>query len=510
MQIAPVIQKDFYKSGHPRMFPDNTSETYNNLTPRSSRIKSIDKVVVFNIQYFLKEYLHKQWKEEFFNKPKQEVIAKYKRITDNCLGKDSVPMNHIEKLHDLQYLPLKIKALPEGSLCPIGIPVLTYRSTHPDGYFLPGLLETILSTTLWAPITVATIAKEYKRILDKYAMLTVGNTDFVKFQGHDFSMRGMSSLETATTCGAGHLLSFVGTDTIPAIQFLEDYYDANIEQELVGCSVPATEHAVMCMGSKKGELETIDRLLDLYPEGILSIVLDTWDLTKIVKPDVDGTLMKLRDKILARNGKVVIRPDSTPEGVSIWDLLYGNKNKQLSNREKEAYYPEFYNKGLMQCLYEIFGGTVNNKGFIELNPKCGVIYGDGLGLHNIETIMQTSMESGFASTNLVCGFGSYGYQMISRDTFGFAIKCTYGVVNGESRNIYKDPITDDGTKRSLKGMLAVIDNQGGSEMYEGDRYTVKQECTPGEEEQGLLQTIYEDGRFYNQTTLTEIRKRLNN
>ena len=294
------------------------------------------------------------------------------------------------------------------------------------------------------------------------------------------------------------------TTFLRCIQFLEDYYNADIEKELVGCSVPATEHAVMCMGSKEGELETISRLLDLYPEGILSIVLDTWDLTKVVKPSEDGTLMKLRDKILARNGKIVIRPDSTPEGVSIWDLLYGNKNKELSAREKEAYYPEFYNKGLMQCLYEIFGGTVNDKGFIELNSKCGVIYGDGLGLHNIETIMQTSMDSGFASTNLVCGFGSYGYQMVSRDTFGFAIKCTYGVVNGESRNIYKDPITDGGTKKSLKGMLSVVLDDSSGE----DEFKVHQECTSEEESQGLLQVIYEDGKFFNQTTLSEIRNRL--
>lgn len=506
MKIAPLIQKDFYKSGHPKMFPNNTTMTYNNLVPRMSRIKGIDEVVVFNIQYFIKEYLHKQWQEEFFNKPKEEVIAKYKRITDNCLGKDSVPTKHLEDLHDLGYLPLKVKALPEGSSCPIGVPLLTYRSTNKIGYFVPGLLETIMSATLWAPITVATISKEYRRILDKYAMLTVGNTDLVKFQGHDFSMRGMSSLETATMCSAAHLLSFVGTDTIPAIQFLEDYYGADIEKELVGCSVPATEHAVMCMGQKDNELETISRLLDLYPEGIISIVLDTWDLTKVVKPADDGILMKLKDKILKRNGKIVIRPDSTPKGVTISELLYGKQSDNLSEREKQAYYPEFYNKGLMQCLYEIFGGSINDKGYIELNPKCGVIYGDGLGLHNLEDIMIASVKSKFASTNLVCGFGSYGFQMTTRDTFGFAIKCTYGEVDGVGRNIYKEPITDDGTKKSLKGLCKVdqlVGAHGKSNIF------VEQECTFEQESKGLLQVIYEDGNFYNKTTLTKIREKIN-
>lgn len=506
MNIQPIIQKDFYKSAHPQMFPDNTTMAYNNLIPRKSRIPGVDKVVVFAFQYFIQEYLGKQWVENFFNKPKKEVISSYKRITDNCLGKDSVPTAHIEALHDLGYLPLKIKALAEGTLCPIGVPMLTYQSTHPVGYFLPGLLETILSTTVWAPMTVATIALEYRKILNKYAKLS-GNEEFVQFQGHDFSMRGMSSLETACTSGAAHLLSFVGTDTIPSIEFLETYYDADITKELVGCSVPATEHAVMCMGGKNDELETISRLCDIYPTGILSVVLDTWDLTKVLKPDNDGTLMQLKDKILSRNGKFVVRPDSTPEGISIAEILYGkDKNIPLSDREKESYYPEFYYKGVLGCLAEIFGTTINNKGYLELNSKCGVIYGDGLGLHNIEDIMKYSIDKGYASTNIVCGFGSYGYQMISRDTLGFAIKCTYGIVNGESRNIYKNPVTDDGTKRSLKGLLAVgIEGEPGHENI-----FVVQECTPEEESQGLLQVIYEDGNFFNQTNLTEIRNKINN
>ena len=498
MQIAPLIQKDFYKSGHPRMFPDNTQLAYNNYVSRKSRIQGVEETVVFGIQYFIKEYLDKQWKENFFGEPKNEVIGKYKRITDYCLGKDSVPTDHIEALYDLGYLPIKVKALAEGTLCPIGVPLLTYRSTHKVGYFLPGLLETILSTTIWAPITVATIAREYKKILDKYALETVGNTDFVKFQGHDFSMRGMSSLETATTCGAAHLTSFVGTDTIPAIQFLEEYYGANIETELVGCSVPATEHAVMCIGGEENELETISRLLDLYPTGILSVVVDGWDLTKVLKPASDGILMQLKEKILARDGKLVIRPDSTPDSCSIAELLYGKGDVTLSDREMEAYYPNLYKKGVMGCMYEIFGGEVNSKGYIELNPKCGVIYGDGLGLHNLTDIMEMSKITGYASTNLVCGFGSYGYQMISRDTLGSAIKLTYGEIGDKSVNVYKNPITDSGTKKSLKGLLRVNED-----------FTVTQECTWEQEAQGLLQTIYEDGKFYNQTTLTEIRERLN-
>lgn len=504
MQIFPLIQKDFYKVGHFNMFPEGTTLTYNNLTARKSRIPNINHVVVFGIQYFIKEYLINQWNNNFFNKPKEEVLSKYKRITDNCLGKDSISIDHFNKLHDLGYLPIEIKALEEGTICPIGVPILTYRSTNPIGYFLPGMLETILSTTLWAPMTVATISNEYRRISTKYAKETSDNIDFVKFQNHDFAMRGMSSLETAMTCGAAHLLSFVGTDTIPSIEFLEEYYNCNIENELVGCSVKASEHSVMCSGTKEGELNTIKRLLEINSEGILSLVLDTWDLTKVCAPTKEGYLHQLKELINSRNGTLVVRPDSTPEGVSIAQLLFGKGEVDLSVRENEAFYPEFYNKGLLQCLYEIFGGEKNSKGFIELPSTIKVIYGDGLGLHNLESILQTCVKSKFCTSNIVFGVGSYGFQKISRDELGFAVKATYIEVNGESREIFKDPITDDGTKKSAKGLLQV------NRLMSTGELVLYDQCSKEQEQGGLLQTVFKNGKLIRETSLKEIREKLNN
>lgn len=250
--IQPLIQADFYKMGHYNMYPDGMRMLYSNLTPRKSRHSNINHVVVFMVQYWAKEYLIDQWNRNFFNKPKEEVIAKYLRMMNCTLGPKSIDSKHIEELHDLGYLPLEIKALPEGTLCPIKVPMLTIKNTT-DGFqwfasWLVNYLETIGSCTLWQGMTSATLAHQYKLIFDHFAKETVGNTEFTQWQGHDFSMRGMSSLETACMSGLGHLLSFTGTDTIPAIEFAEHYYNANVETELVGASVPATEHSVMCLG----------------------------------------------------------------------------------------------------------------------------------------------------------------------------------------------------------------------------------------------------------------------
>lgn len=266
MHITPLGQTDFYKVGHHPMFVDGTTKIYSNLTPRKSRIPGISKIVVFGIQYFILEYLIKQWTENFFKLPKEVVVGKYKRIVDYCLGKDTISMKHIEDLWDLQYLPLHIKALPEGTLCPIGVPCLTITNTVDHAFWLVNYLETIMSCTVWQPITSATLAYEFKKLLSKYAIETTGSDEFVQWQGHDFSMRGMSSLETACTSGAGHLLSFTGTDTIPAIEFLEKYYGANIEKELVGASVPATEHSVMSLSSIRSEKIMVEEEYEVWLE----------------------------------------------------------------------------------------------------------------------------------------------------------------------------------------------------------------------------------------------------
>jgi len=246
----PLTCADGYKQSHRQQYPAGTSMVYSNLTPRSDRLKNIPddlwtgKVTFFGLQYFLKEFLQETWDVGFFQRPKREVVLRFKRRMDAYLGKDAVPTDHIEQLHDLGYLPICIKALPEGCQVPMKTPVLVLYNTHEDFAWLTNFLETALSAYLWKPTTSATVARHYRLLLKKYADETCDSDAHLNTQAHDFSMRGLSGLEDGAMSGAGHLTSFIGTDSICAIDLVESYYNADVEQEVVGVSVPATEHSV--------------------------------------------------------------------------------------------------------------------------------------------------------------------------------------------------------------------------------------------------------------------------
>lgn len=488
MNIAPLSQIDWYKADHRRQYPEGTSLVFSNLTPRSSRLENVNNIVFFGLQYFIKEYLVKQWNENFFSRPVEEVVGKYKRRVDNSLGKDAVPMDHIRELHKLGYLPIRILALPEGSRVPIGVPPLVIMSTRGKGFWLTNYLETILNCTLWQACTSATIAREYRSEFMAAAAATGADQSFTQFQGHDFSFRGMSSLETACLSGAGHLLSFSGTDTVPAIEFLEQYYHADSDKELVGVSVPATEHSVMCMGTEEGEIDTFRRLFKLYPTGIVSVVSDTWDYWSVLT----NILPELKEEILARNGKLVIRPDSSPK--TPYEIIVGDEDAPEGTPER---------KGSIQVLWELFGGHTNAAGFKELDSHIGLIYGDSITLTLARKINRGLAEKGFASTNWVAGIGSYTYQYNTRDTFGWAMKATYGIVEGLPRNIFKNPKTNKGpfSKKSAKGLIAVYEREDGS-------FEMEEEVTWEEVNQCAFREVFLNGIEYNQNTLAEIRARI--
>ena len=487
------------------------TKLYSNFTPRKSRMKGVDSVVVFGIQHFVLEYLIKQFNKEFFDKSEKPLLEEYQR---HC----QVDVQHLKNLYDLGYLPIEIKALEEGTLCPIGVPMMTITNTHPDFGWLVNYLETLISCMLWQPVTSATIAYEYKKILNKYALETTGSTEGVQWQGHDFSMRGMSSVESAILSGMGHLLSFTGTDTIPAIYQLESSYNA---KGLIGASVPATEHSVMCMGTKEAEVETFRRLMKLYPTGILSVVSDTWNLWDVCTK----FLPHLKSEIMARDGKLVIRPDSGDPvdiicGLPIEFIDINKKGKFISiddgkGFEKQKNVSNSEIKGVIELLWDIFGGTVNEQGFKVLDPHIGAIYGDSITLERAEQICERLKAKGFASTNIVLGIGSFTYQYNTRDTFGFAMKATYGEIDKsspeqkaahiyeyEAREIFKDPITDDGTKKSKKGLLQVG-------YYLSEILECKDQQTWKQESEGLLTTVFKDGKLVKETSLEDIKKRLN-
>lgn len=487
MNILPILLKDGYKVGHRSQYPEGTTLVYSNLTPRKSRDAAIEEIIVFGIQYFIKEYLVCQFEEYFFKQPKEQVLQQYKRRIDHYLGKDSMSYDHIAALHDLGYLPIEIKALPEGSLAPMRVPVFTIKNTHPQFFWLTNMLETILSATLWKPCTSATTAFQYLATFTAYARETVGDDmSFIPWQGHDFSFRGMSGVEDALMSGAGHLLCFTGTDTIPVIDFLETYYQANCERELVGGSVPATEHSVMCMGTEEAEIDTFDRLIsEVYPTGIVSIVSDTWDFWQVIT----DFLPRLKDKITTRDGKVVIRPDSgDPVKIIVGDAE--------ATPGSAAY------KGAIECMWEIFGGTITQQGYKLLDSHIGLIYGDSITTARQQEILEGLKQKGYASYNVVLGIGSYTYEYVTRDTFGFAMKATYGEVNGKGRNIFKDPKTDDGTKRSAKGLMQVYRDAATG------RLKIKDKCSWEEEKEGELKTVYKDGKLVIDVSLAEIRNNI--
>ena len=477
---SPLLFKDFYKADHKRQYPKGTQKVYSNFTPRISRIPGVDHVVVFGTQFFVKEMLIKEFNDNFFNQPKEKVLAAYTRRMNNALGPNSIGVEHFSKLHDLGYLPLEIKALPEGTVSPLRIPVLTITNTNKEFSWLPNFLETLLSNSLWHPITSATIAYEYRKLLDSYAAKTSDIPEFVQWQGHDFSMRGQTSLESAIISGGAHLLSFTGTDTIPSIDFLEEYYNANSDKELVGGSVPATEHSVMCLGGKETEANTYERLLTkVYPDGIVSIVSDTWDYWFTL----NTTIRNLKNIIMSRNGKFVVRPDS---GDPV-KIICGDKDSS----------DPLVRMGSIEILWDIFGGTVNSKGYKQLDSHIGLIYGDSITLERAKDICSQLEAKKFASTNVVLGIGSYTYQYVTRDTLGFAMKATYGVINEQPVEIYKDPLTDGGVKKSAKGLLRV-----NADM------TLSECVTPEEEKTGMLQTVFLNGKLMVDESLQTIRTRL--
>lgn len=481
--MNPLLLTDGYKVDHRRQYPTGTSLVYSNWTPRKSRLDGVDEVVFFGLQYFIKKYILEDFETYFFKQPKEKVVAEYSRRINTYLGPNQVGTKHIEDLHDLGYIPMVFKALPEGMSVPIRVPMFTMYNTLPDFFWLTNYFETLISAVVWMPCTSATIAKQYRKLLDKYAAETSSMTDFVNWQAHDFSMRGMAGIEAAVISASGHLLSFTGTDTIPAIDLLEKYYQANSEIELIGGSVAATEHSVMCMGTNMGELETFKRLIcEIYPQGIVSIVSDTWDLWKVLTE----YLPVLKNEIISRDGKVVIRPDS---GDPV-DIICGNP---IGKNEAER-------KGVIELLWDVFGGTTNEKGYKELIPQVGAIYGDSITVERATNICERLKLKGFASTNIVLGIGSYTYQYNTRDTFGFAMKATYGEVNGEGREIFKDPITDDGTKKSAKGLMKI--------EKENSEYILKDQVSWDEEKQGELIEIFRDGQLVKEYSLVEIRENI--
>lgn len=478
--MNPATLIDGYKFAHRAQYPQGTTRVYSNLTPRESRIPGVTHVTFFGLQYFLARYLGQAF-GAFFSAPVDEVCEKYQARIDGYLGPNNVGTDHIRALHELQYIPLEFRALPEGTSVPLRVPMLTVENTHPEFAWLTNYIETLLSSVLWLPCTSATNARRMRKQLDAAAKRTGSAAEFVPWQGHDFSFRGMCGPEAAALSGAGHLLSFTGSDTLPAIDLIEDYYGP---AGFIAGSVPATEHSVMCAGGQLGEYETFERLLNIYPAGIVSVVSDTWDLWHVLT----NILPQLRDRIMARDGKLVIRPDS---GDPV-DIVCGDSAAPAGSPAA---------KGVIELLYEVFGGTITATGHKLLDSHIGCIYGDSITHERMSDILSRLAAKGFASGNMVFGVGSYTYQYVTRDTFGFAMKATWVEVDGVGRNIFKKPATGNGMKNSAKGRLAVLRDVSGE-------LTLINQATAVQEASSELRPVWCNSEWLVKDNFADIRARM--
>lgn len=615
--INPILANDSYKLSHREQTPGTCTQIYSHLTPRFVKYLKAkfptmpDKVVVFGVQLTI-QTLQERWQEGFFDLPWEEVEKNSITILKDFLGMTVENLQHFKALHELGYLPLKFKALPEGSHVNINIPVMIVTNTHPDFYWLTNLIEPSILNTIFKPMTVATLSLELANLRNHYFNLS--STSTTDYALHDFSYRGQSGHESAADTVLAYLLYTKGTDTMSAIERARTHYDAN-PQNIAG-SIPALEHSTATLGiqffknfsyevimeefkevtdqyanvnayiakrysvsldcaewlcriyyavkryeagapfpitdkeieSRRlflGEALNLTRLIiDVYPGKVFAYVSDSYDYERLL----NVILPILKPVINAFAGKVVIRPDSgnpvevvtgiegldeetqiaidflnlptdvhfsykgnvylkvkqppLDEGMVLpmFLLLRGGFAMQVESTALEVYPLGYKAKGSVAILADIFGATPNSKGYLELNSKIGLVYGDGMNYTRIKAIYENLTNANFAASNVVLSGGAYMLANLTRDDLGFAIKASAAVVNGQLIPVYKAPATDS-SKTSAKGFFKITQNSNGD-------YLLQDNVTDVEEAQGLLQTVWEDGKFVKRTTFDEIKARL--
>ncbi len=499
--LNPLLSTDYYKIVHHMAYKKGLEKLVSYFTPRKSRLDDVNEVVVFGMQYVLKEQLIQRFNDDFFSRPLDEVLDEYKRIIKHTLGEDYTNTAHIEKLHKLGYLPIEIKCIAEGTKAPIRCPIFSITNTNKDFAWLVNYLETLISCSIWQSITSATVADSFYRVIKSYYEKT-GSTRNPRTAVGDFSMRGMSSEESALRSAAGHLLTFKATATIPVINWIEQFYNANVETDHIAYGTPSMEHSVMSSYGHE-ELLCFKHLINnIFPKGNLSIVSDTYDYFKVLS----DVLPQLKQDILSRDGKIFIRGDSG-DPVSIICGSGEQKSKDMSLSEAEREYARLEEKGTVEILWDVFGGTVNEKGYKVLDSHIGALYGDSITHERCIEICEKLEQKGFATENMTFGIGSYAYQYNTRDTLGFALKATHSIIDGEEFQIYKNPKTDKGKlKKSQKGLCLVYEEDGKIDfidnLYERDYDKL------AKTKKDLLETVFYNGKIIKEFSLDEVRANL--
>lgn len=453
-----ILATDSYKLNHWHQYPEGTEAVYSYFESRPGA--DHDLTTFFGLQYVIQRYLTGRVVGISDVKAAAQLAEVHFGNAD-LFNREG--WEHIVFDHD-GYLPLRIKAVAEGTRVPVSNVMMTVENTCPKCFWLTNAVESLL-THVWAPSTVATISGNTIGLIKGYVEETGGDVDMTAFQLHDFGYRGASSHESAAIGGAGHLIRAKGTDTLPAIELLSQYYGASLDE--IAFSVPATEHSVMTSLGERGEMDLVARLLENYPTGILSVVGDSYDIYRFTEEI--GT--RFKKQIMERDGKFVIRPDS---GDPVETVIK-----------------------VSQVIWAHFHGTTNEKGFNVFDPHIGILWGDGLEPATIEEILEATTAAGFCASNYVFGMGGGLLQKINRDMQRFAFKCSAQKRGGKWIDIRKNPL--DASKASKAGRFQLEHNKQG--------WFTTQLLGEGKADSGsnLLKTVFEDGELTKRYTLDEIR-----
>lgn len=465
-----MLLTDSYKQSHYRQYPEGTEYVYSYLESRGGKF---DETVFFGLQYILNEYLEGQVVTP-------EDIDNAERIVNKHMGEGTFNREGWEYILNQHAgrLPIVIKAVPEGTVVPTGNVLMTVVNTDPKCWWLVNFLETLL-LQVWYPITVATLSRECKKLISEHLKITgehASQAEFdakLAFKMHDFGFRGVSSVESAGIGGAAHLVNFRGTDTLAALELIEDYY-APSDDWFPGFSIPASEHSTITSWGKENEGKAMENMLDKYPEGAVACVSDSFDIENAC----EVLWPALKDKILARDGFLVVRPDSGDVKMTLQKVL--------------------------SALWKHFGGKVVD-GYKILDPHIRVIQGDGMNYETLKETLEYLSMTGWSTENVAFGMGGALLQKVDRDTQKFAFKCSSILVKGEQRDVFKAPTEFDANgdkhasfKKSKAGFLKL-------ENFEGKFQTVRVDHVDVDGD--VLQTVFVDGKTVNDTTWDKIVKR---
>jgi len=451
-----VLQTDSYKFTHWKQYPPGTEYVYSYLESRGGMFP---RTLFFGLQYYLARYLQGPVVTEDDVKEAREFVDRHigpgqfnfdgwMHIVRDCGGK----------------LPVVIKAVPEGSAVDVQNVLMTIENTDPQCYWLTNYLETLL-LKVWYPITVATLSQAIRKvILD--SLMRSGDPTLIDFKLHDFGYRGVSSEETAGIGAAAHLINFKGTDTVAGIRVLHRYYHSG---EMEGFSIPAAEHSTITAWGRENEVRAYENMLTQFPEGLVAVVSDSYNVYEACEK-LWGEMLK--ERVVHRAGTLVVRPDS-------------GKPREVVLK-------------VLDILASKFGSETNAKGYRVLNPKVRVIQGDGVNYWTIQDTMTAMNRAGWSADNITFGMGGALLQQLNRDTQQFAFKSSNVTVQGEDRDVFKDPV-EGRDKASKRGRLALHLDHG--------RWSTARLRRNVDDPEDRLKTVFRDGEILVQQSVPEVRRR---